>query len=118
VAMVNAGHMSPLHRAADGSVSEPAEAIGGLPLGIRDGIEYQQAEIELRPEESLTLYTDGINEALDVDGRQYTIEKIREHVRETQSIAELGQLIVDDVCRFMGRAKQNDDMCLVCFGRG
>jgi hypothetical protein len=29
----------------------------------------------------------------------------------------LGKLIVDDVERFLSGAVQNDDMCLVCFGR-
>jgi sigma-B regulation protein RsbU (phosphoserine phosphatase) len=119
VTMVNAGHMSPLHRAKDGSVTEPAESIGGLPLGIWDNLEYKQIDITLEPGETLMLYTDGINEALDIDGKQYTIDRLRDHVKGHEgSIAELGQLIVDDVRRYMGKAKQNDDMCLVCFGRG
>jgi serine phosphatase RsbU (regulator of sigma subunit) len=29
----------------------------------------------------------------------------------------LGPSIVEDVRRFLGKAPQNDDMCLVCFGR-
>ena len=118
VTMVNAGHMSPLHRTKDGQVFEPAEAIAGLPLGIRDEVIYEQTEITLGPGESLTLYTDGINECLDAEGKQFTIERLREHVRaHTKTIPELGQIIIDDVRRFMGRSKQNDDMCLVCLGR-
>ncbi len=119
VAMVNAGHMSPLHRLVDGTVQEPAEEIAGLPLGIRDDIVYGQVEVELGRGESLTLYTDGINESLDVDGNQFTINRLRDHVRvPNKTIPELGQTIIDDVRRFLGRAKQNDDMCLVCLGRG
>ncbi|QDU26511.1 Phosphoserine phosphatase RsbP [Anatilimnocola aggregata] len=118
VQMVNAGHMSPLHRKADGSIDEPAEKIAGLPLGIMDTVEYEQTEIDLGPGESLTLYTDGINESIDADGKFFTIERLRDHVREKpRSMVELGQLIVDDVKKFLGRAPQNDDMCLVCVGR-
>jgi sigma-B regulation protein RsbU (phosphoserine phosphatase) len=118
VTMVNAGHMSPLHRTKDGQVHEPAEAIAGLPLGIRDEVIYELTEITLGHGESLTLYTDGINECLDAEGKQFTIERLREHVRSnTKTIPELGQTIIDDVRRFMGRSKQNDDMCLVCLGR-
>lgn len=118
VTMVNAGHMSPLHRMKDGKVLEPAEAIAGLPLGIRDEVIYEQTAITLGHGESLTLYTDGINECLDGEGKQFTIERLRDHVRaHTTTIPELGQIIIDDVRRFMGRAKQNDDMCLVCLGR-
>jgi serine phosphatase RsbU (regulator of sigma subunit) len=119
ISMVNAGHMSPIHRAADGTVSEPMEKIGGLPLGIQEGIEYQLAEVEMGPGESLTLYTDGINEAIDADGKEYSILRLREQVRDNKTtIAELGQVIIDDVRRHMLRSKQYDDMCLVCFGRG
>lgn len=118
VTMVNAGHMSPLHRTPDGLVHSPAESIAGIPLGIMDGVVYKQAEITLGSGESLTLYTDGINEALDEKGAQFTIPRVIEHVAANhKSIPELGQIIIDDVRRFMGRAKQNDDMCLVCLGR-
>lgn len=118
VTMVNAGHMSPLHRTKGGAVHSPAESIAGIPLGIMDGVTYQQSEITLLSGESLTLYTDGINEALDEKGAQFTIPRIIEHVTANhKSIPELGQIIIDDVRRFMGRAKQNDDMCLVSLGR-
>lgn len=118
VIMVSAGHMWPIHRRVDGTVHEPAIELGGLALGITDDVDYQQIEITLGPGESLTLYTDGINEAQDVDGKLYGIERIRELVTANKpTIPELGQTIIDDVRRFMVRAKQFDDMCLVCLGR-
>lgn len=118
VLMVSAGHMWPIHRKSDGSVHEPAIELGGLALGITDDVDYQQIELTLGPGESLTLYTDGINEAQDVDGKLYGIDRIRELVTANKpTIPELGQTIIDDVRRFMLRAKQFDDMCLVCLGR-
>jgi serine phosphatase RsbU (regulator of sigma subunit) len=30
---------------------------------------------------------------------------------------ELGTALIEEVRQFLGRAPQNDDMCLVCFGR-
>ncbi len=118
VTMVSAGHMWPIHRRADGTVHEPAIDLSGLPLGITDDVDFQQVEITLGPRESLTLYTDGINEAQDADGKLYSIERIRDLVTANRpTIPELGQTIIDDVRRFMLRAKQFDDMCLVCLGR-
>ena len=116
--IVSAGHMAPLHRRSGGQIEEPGDAIAGLPLGITDDLTYDQADIEIAPGETLTLYTDGINEASDAAGEFYTIERLREHARKGGLPAgAVGQAIVDDVRRFLGKAPQNDDMCLVCFGR-
>ncbi len=116
--IVNAGHMAPLHRRASGTVEEPGEKIAGLPLGITDDLGYEQTEIEIAKGELLTLYTDGVNESIDVSGAFYTIDRLRNHLRgRAQPVASLGQAIIEDVRRFLGRANQNDDMCLVCFGR-
>jgi serine phosphatase RsbU (regulator of sigma subunit) len=116
--IVNAGHMAPLQRRPSGSIDEPGESLTGLPLGITDEFAYEQCEIELGKGESLTLYTDGINESLDASGTFYTIDRLRDQVRRFgPSPATLGPAIVEDVHRFLGKAPQNDDMCLVCVGR-
>ena len=116
--IVNAGHMAPLVRRKNGSIEEPGEDIAGLPLGITDDVVYEQAETTLGPGESVTLYTDGINESIDKNGAFYTIDRMRKHARENDHGPEhLGKMIVEDVRGFLAGAAQNDDMCLVCFGR-
>lgn len=118
VTIVNAGHMPPLIRRKDGAIEEPGESIAGLPLGILDDVRYEQVETSIAPGESLTLFTDGINESLDKSGTFYTIDRMRKHIRESSFGPEhLGRLIVDDVRRFLSGAPQHDDMCMVCFGR-
>ena len=116
--IVNAGHMAPLHRRANGKIEEPGETLAGLPLGVTDALGYEQCEIEIGPGDMLTLYTDGINESIDAGGAFYTIDRLRDQVRKLGAgPSQLGQAIVEDVRRFLGKAPQNDDMCLVCFGR-
>jgi serine phosphatase RsbU (regulator of sigma subunit) len=116
--IVNAGHMAPLHRRTSGQIDEPGDAIAGLPLGITDAIGYEQCEIEIAPGETLTLYTDGINESIDALGAFYTIDRLRGHATKIPGpVEKLGQTIIEDVRRFLGKAPQNDDMCLVCFAR-
>jgi sigma-B regulation protein RsbU (phosphoserine phosphatase) len=118
VEIANAGHMPPLHRDASGQVSEPGDRETGLPLGIRDQTEYQQAEIDLTRGGSLTLYTDGLNEAADDEGNLYGVERLRAKVLKATGLPRvLGQSIVDDVHQFVGQGDQSDDMCLVTFGR-
>jgi serine phosphatase RsbU (regulator of sigma subunit) len=116
--VVNAGHMAPLHRRANGKIEEPGESIAGLPLGVTDALGYTQAEFDIGPGDTLALYTDGINESIDAAGAFYTIDRLRQQVvKYGPSVAKMGQAIVEDVRKFLGKAPQNDDMCLVCFGR-
>lgn len=114
----NAGHMAPLVRKKNGAISEPGETISGLPLGITDAVDYDQAEFSLDLGETVTLYTDGINEAIAADGSFFTIDRMRQHLtRAAEKPVAIGQRMVDDVWQHLGKAPQNDDMCLVCFGR-
>jgi serine phosphatase RsbU (regulator of sigma subunit) len=116
--IVNAGHMAPLHHLAAGKIAEPGAEQSGLPLGVTDAMGYEQTEIEIAPGDLLTLYTDGINESLDADGGFYTIERLKQQVlHHSRRPTELGPTIIEDVRRFVGKAPQNDDMCLVCFSR-
>lgn len=116
--VVLAGHMAPIHRKADGTISEPGDEVAGLPLGITDVLPYEQLEVKIEPGDTLTLYTDGINECEDMAGAMYSIDRLRGHMRGAiADPALIGQTIVEDVRRFRGKALQNDDMCLVCFGR-
>lgn len=116
--VVNAGHMAPLHRRAGNKIEEPGADLAGLPLGVTDAMGYEQAQFEISPGDVLTLYTDGINESIDAKGDFYTIDRLKEQVQKLpEGPARLGPAIVEDVRRFLGQAPQNDDMCLVCFGR-
>lgn len=117
VAIVNAGHMCPIVRRANGQIEEPGHQEVGLPLGIAEGLNYEQATIQLGPGDTIVLYTDGINESMDLRGEFFGIDRIRRHVQSGAGPEKLGETIVDDIRRFVGRGPQNDDMCLVCFGR-
>jgi serine phosphatase RsbU (regulator of sigma subunit) len=116
--LVNAGHMPPLHRRLDGRIEEPGATLVGRPLGVTDGVGYEQCEIEIRPGDSLTLFTNGISASRNGSGAYYTNHRLREQVRQTGGTpAQLGLALAEEVRRFVANAPQDDDMCLVCFGR-
>jgi sigma-B regulation protein RsbU (phosphoserine phosphatase) len=76
--------------------------------------------VELGPGQQVMMYTDGINEAMDPGGEQYSVDRkrlMKVFGGPHKSIADAAQSIINDVQRHMRDAPQNDDMCLVCFGR-
>jgi len=116
--IVNCGHMAPVWRRAGAVIEEPGEAEVGLPLGIMEDLKYRQTTIELEAGDVLAMYTDGINEAMNPKGQQYTIERIRTHVRDGgDQLQAIGETIVQEVLAHVGPGSQTDDMCLVLLRR-
>ncbi|MBL8990449.1 MAG: serine/threonine-protein phosphatase [Phycisphaerae bacterium] len=105
----NAGHNPPLLRKTDGTV-QPLDRAGGLPLGVTDAVEGEEAVLQLAEGETLLLYTDGISEAAGPSGEQFGIERLEavlgatagdpERIVESISASvrrhEAGQKIRDD----------------------
>lgn len=118
VMLVNAGHMPPMLRRAEGDVAEMHEEITGLPIGVIDDFEYESAAFRLEPGESLTIFTDGFSEAMNSDRDLYGIERLSKQVgAPAASVADLGRHVLEDVRRFVDGYAQSDDMCLCVFGR-
>lgn len=118
IEIVNAGHMAPLWLKPEGAVEEPGEEAAGVPLGILDDFEYEQAEIQIGDGDRLVLYTDGINEAPDVNGNMFGICRLQSLVADGHgAMREVGDSIVKDVTEFIAGTERADDMCLVILGK-
>jgi phosphoserine phosphatase RsbU/P len=104
-----AGHPMPLLRDDDGSVTT-LTGTGGLPLGIRRGERYLDAQRRLVAGDRLLLYTDGITEALSPKGELLgetpleqsfqaadgTVSAIMESIMKTIRHHEAGRRPMDD----------------------
>ena len=118
VTIVNAGHMPPVLRSGPGKVEALAEKESSFPIGVVEDVEYSQCTLTLEAGQCITLYTDGISEAMNDADELYGIPRLWDQLRSDISGADrIGQAILDDVKRFVGNRSQSDDMCLACFGR-
>jgi serine phosphatase RsbU (regulator of sigma subunit) len=115
---VNAGHMAPILRRQDGSVTDIGEDAAGLPLGVAEGYEYEAFQHHVEPGDLLTMFTDGFSEAMNNERDLYGIERLRKQLGcPAVTIKDFGQHILEDVNKFVDGYDQSDDMCLVCLGR-
>lgn len=116
--IVNAGHSPPMVRRVDGTIEEPGHEESGLPLGIYEDIEYTATQIRLGCGDMIMQYTDGIFEAPNPAGEQFSVRRIREMLAECEDGCEkIGGDLIDAVLQHIGGGEQEDDMCLVVLRR-
>ena len=118
--VVNAGHMPPvIRRHKTGELEELPLDDSGVPVGILPDFKYESSKVSIEPGDVVILYTDGLNEAMDVEGNQLTTERMLAEVHSSQAKtpSAINKVICDEVHRHMGIVNPIDDMCLVCFGR-
>lgn len=118
VTIVNAGHMPPLVRnGVSREICEPGEEESGLPIAIAEGMDYEAVSFPMRPGDMAAMYTDGINEAMDVNDEEFGIQRIRELIQAGGDSEEVIKEVVSSVMTHVGDADPFDDMCLVIVER-
>ena len=116
ITYANAGHNPPYLIGPDKSVSS-LEGTGGIPLGAMSGMRYAEKSVTLREGDTVFCYTDGVVEAMDPEGREFTDERLRKVLYESYglSVEALSKRVIDNVSEFAGTADQFDDITCVVF---
>ncbi|MBQ1833871.1 MAG: SpoIIE family protein phosphatase [Treponema sp.] len=85
------------------------------PIGVEKTSEYKDFVQNVKSGDIIFTYTDGIVEALNEDGAQYTTEKLLDIIKAncTKPSKELANIIKNDVKNFSGNANQHDDESLL-----
>jgi sigma-B regulation protein RsbU (phosphoserine phosphatase) len=107
----NAGHNPPLiFRAKDARFDTLGTT--GIALGIMEGSEYSQGQITLGPGDILVMYTDGIVEAVNPQGEQFGLQRLRSIIAGSPNLApdNLLREIVQAVSVFSAGQQQFDDI--------
>jgi serine phosphatase RsbU (regulator of sigma subunit) len=109
----NAGHNHPFIIDPSGNIK--FLEIGGLILGAFSGSLYETANIVLKKDEILVMYTDGISEAMNLQEVEFSDARIVETVKEarSQSAQFICGHIIKSVRQYAEGAEEIDDMTLV-----
>ena len=112
-----AGHNSILHFKANGKydiITPP-----GIGLGLEKGSLFSQKIVEVPVEmdtgEIITLYTDGVTEAMNTAQEEFTETRLIESIQSVRSstVEQIKGKIIKDITQFMNGQKQHDDITMV-----
>ena len=115
--VVNAGHEKALIN-SEGKVFSYDEQISFL-MGVMHGMKYHEFEMKLNPGEKLLLYTDGVTNARNDEGKIYGKERLMESFRMTQgkNCEETIAFLQNDLREHVGNAPLSEDATFLCLER-
>ena len=111
---INAGHNFPVVRRGNGGSDRLASC--GLPLGISADASFPASTVELQPGDMLVLFTDGVVEAFNAAGQEFTDARWLNVIRSLPNLSAQDSLrfLMKSVENFVGATRQSDDItCLV-----
>jgi len=110
--LANAGHPSPL---LCGDHEEPTylDSPGRFPVGIQADLQCTSQVRALSPGEAILLYTDGIVEARDAQGKMLSFEGLQAILAQDGERAVDIDAILEHVTQFAGSVAWQDDLTLV-----
>lgn len=117
---VNAGHLPPLLLRASGRIEPVTASTGsGLALGMFDHATYDTQRVTVERGDVLVLYTDGITEAENPDGKAFEDTGLEAVVRRTAGSdpGQIGSAILEAVERYAADARLADDLTALVLKR-
>ncbi|MDR1061882.1 MAG: SpoIIE family protein phosphatase [Clostridiales bacterium] len=115
LAIADAGHGPPVLIGPDGAARK-LETKPSLFMGAMDGVAYAATGGRMSPGDRLLLYTDGVNEAMDSDGRFFGEDGLMASIRAHGGDAGVASLLArvrEDIRAFAGAAPQSDDITML-----
>jgi putative ABC transport system permease protein len=110
---VNAGHNPPyLVRRTDAGVEITELRAGGTVLGLFPEVEYEEADMHLRPGDLLVAFTDGVTEALNLKGEEFGEQRLKDLLclMAGAPAQDIASKLRDTMREWIGDAEQHDDL--------
>ena len=110
---VNAGHNPPI-LVREGKIKKLTT--GGIILGVmKTMIPYESEELQLQKDDVIVFFTDGISEAMNSKGEEFSDERLEKIVIESTGFCSKDILskIRNEVVDFVSGAVQSDDLTMI-----
>jgi phosphoserine phosphatase RsbU/P len=108
----NGGHNPPILLTGGGVRRLEA---GGVVLGLFEHAAFDEETLKLRPGDVIVAFSDGVSEALNEAGDEFTDQRLLAAIdaHQTKTPQEMLDALLADVRAFCGKATQSDDVTMV-----
>lgn len=118
LAFSNAGH-APLflYRAETNSCT--FAKLDGVPIGIMEDVDYNQARVQLNKGDIVLMFSDGVTEMRNADRNEYGLNRVIDLLIANNKISakDIVDMLVQDVDSFRGDVPPHDDMTMLVMKR-
>jgi sigma-B regulation protein RsbU (phosphoserine phosphatase) len=112
--IANAGQCRPVLLRPDEAPSWAVKGLGTA-LGFEPGLTFERTELQLRPDDALIFYSDGVSEAFNPQEELYGDVRLLTEASSLsgQSASEITTGLLRNVRAFAGMAPQSDDIAIL-----
>ena len=112
----NAGHDAPLLIGNTGAGMLPVDP--NLPIGVMPNWKFTRQETQIDPDTVIFLYTDGLNEAENINHEQFEMQRVIDMARKLQQERKFKPTVIVEqmtgaVRSFVADAEQSDDLTML-----
>jgi serine phosphatase RsbU (regulator of sigma subunit) len=110
---INAGHPSPI--LIRQGAAEEAFTEGSFPVGLVPEAEFTTSTLNLEPNDTMVLFSDGVTEAMDPEDNLYGVARLREVLqgKTDEPLDEIQKTVLESVENFARGARQADDLTML-----
>ena len=110
----NAAHNYPYILSADGTLHALSRS-HGLPLGIYKDKTYKSSKVELKVDDTIILYTDGVINAIDTKNQLYGTDRLEHNILNLKDLTseEVVDRLLKSITIYEGESHQSDDISLL-----
>jgi serine phosphatase RsbU (regulator of sigma subunit) len=110
---INAGHPSPILLRQ--GTAEEAFTEGSFPVGLVPEAEFSTTTLQLEPNDTLVLFSDGVTEAMDPEDQLYGVGRLRAVLlgKNEMPLDEIQKTLLESVENFARGARQADDLTIL-----
>ena len=112
----NAGHNPPYLKRVNGDI-ETLNTLHGPVVGAVEDFVYKENSLKMHANDVLLLFTDGVNEGMNIKNELYTNERLIENIKnpEGNTLVDNVKGLYNSVMDFQGEAEQADDITILAF---